>query len=77
MGGTVIQGDLDIVRHEDGRVEIRRAPQTTYISLEFLLAADPAVVRVQGRQVFLGGQVEYRITGWDDVQGVLLAERCG
>jgi hypothetical protein len=77
MASEVIQGDLDVVRHPDGRVEIRQAPQTTYLTLEFLTAADPAVVRVQGRQIFLAGQVEYRVTGWDVVQGVLLAERCG
>jgi hypothetical protein len=70
---TTLEGDVDVVRHEDGRVEIIDAPPVTRISLEFLCAADPVTVKVTGRRITLGGQVVYEVTGWDNFSSALLA----
>lgn len=70
---TTLEGEFVCRRHEDGRVEVVEAPPTTRISLEFVHAADPAVVKVSGRLVTIGGQVTYRVTGWDSHGQALLA----
>lgn len=69
---TVLEGAVEVHRHEDGRVEILQAPPKTRITLEFIAAADPVVVRVTGNLITLAGQVVYRVVGWD--QHALLAE---
>lgn len=65
---------LDAVRHADGRVEIHRAPIRTLMTLGFLTAADPAVVRVTGSRIELAGQAVYRVIGWDASAAALVAE---
>lgn len=74
MSGTVLEGVVDLVRHGDGRIEIRSAPPTVRFSLDFFAAADPAVVRVGGNRIALADQVVYRVTGWDGNGQALLAE---
>lgn len=71
---TVVEGTLDVVRHDDGRVEIVEAPPVVRISLEFLTAADPVVVKVTGRRITCAGQVVYEVTGWDNFTSALLAK---
>lgn len=70
----VLEGTVECRRHDDGRVEVLTAPPRTRITLEFLTAADPAVVRVSGNTVTVAGQVVYRITGWDRLSSALLAD---
>ncbi|HET8684782.1 MAG TPA: hypothetical protein VFM54_23355 [Micromonosporaceae bacterium] len=69
--------DLDVLarRRADGRVEIISAPHATRVTLEFLAAADPAVVQVRGCVIHLAGQVAYWVTGWDPACACLLVER--
>lgn len=75
MAAEILEGDLVCQRHGDGRVEIVSAPPTTRISLEFLTAADPAVVVVRGHRLTLATQVEYEVTGWDAMSHALIAKR--
>lgn len=70
----LLEGDVVCDGHDDGRVEVKQAPPRTRISLEMLLAADPAVFKVTGNLVTLAGQVVYRVVGWDDHSKALLAE---
>lgn len=71
---TVLEGTVEMRRHDDGRVEILSAPPRTRISLEFLHTADRVVVRVSGNTVGLAGQVVYRVVGWDPLGSALLAD---
>jgi hypothetical protein len=71
---TVLEGDVELRRHDDGRVEIIQAPPVTRIALEMLAGADPVTVKVTGNLIHLGGQVIYRVTGWDQHAHALLAE---
>ncbi|PXY21129.1 hypothetical protein [Prauserella muralis] len=74
----LLQGGLEVRRHADGLVEILRAPEIAYVALEFLLAADPAVVTAHGgRELTFAGQVTYRVTGWDDLQACLILQKTG
>lgn len=70
-----LEGAVVMRRHDDGRVEIVSAPPTTTMALEFLLEADPHLVRIRGREITLAGQVTYRVTGWDDTQACLRLEK--
>lgn len=71
---ATLEGDFFCKRHDDGRIEVVEAPPVTRISLEFVHNADPHVVRVQGRLITIGGQVVYRVVGWDTHGQALLAE---
>jgi hypothetical protein len=71
----ILEGELQVTRHENGRVEIVQAPQRTAISLEFLVSTERHLVRVSGSLLRFAGQVEYRVVGWDPVQHALIAER--
>jgi hypothetical protein len=72
----VLEGDVILKRHEDGRVEILQASPTARMSLEMLAQhADRHVVRLSGNRIVLAGQVTYRIVGWDDHASALLLER--
>lgn len=70
----VLEGDAVFERHEDGRVEVTRAPARTRISLELLACADPVVFKVSGNLITLGGQVVYRVVGWDNFTKALLVD---
>ncbi len=72
---TVEHGNVEMRRHDDGRVEIFSAPPTASMSLELLAQSDPHLVRVRGREISLAGQCVYRVTGWDDLQACLLLEK--
>lgn len=75
---AILEGAIDCVRHDDGRVEVRSAPPRITMSLEFLVAADPHLVKVvSGDRLRFAGQVEYTINGWDPLQKAVLAERVG
>lgn len=75
---TVLQGAVEVVRHPDGRVEVLQAPPRTAITLEFLTAADPHLVKVvSGNRLRFANQVEYLVVGWDPLQHALIAERSG
>lgn len=74
---SVLEGELNVVRHADGRVEITNPelPKVTRWSLELIVGADPHVLTVEGGQrLVAAGQVVYRVTGWDDHSHALLAE---
>lgn len=74
---AVVEGELEVRRHKDGRVEILNPtlPQRIRVSLELLVGADPAVVRVEGGQrLVVAGEVVFRAVGWDDVSHALLAD---
>ena len=72
---VVLEGLVETVRHEDGRVEVLQAPHVTRISLESLATGDPALTgHVRGNLITFGGQVVYRVTGWDNLSKALLAE---
>lgn len=71
---VVHEGSVECVRHADGRVEISQAPPITRIALEFLAGSDPVTVKVQGSRITFGGQVAYRVTGWDGHGQCLLAQ---
>lgn len=71
---TTLEGTIDVVRHDDGRVEILDAPPIIRVSLEFLCAADPVTVKVSGRKLAFGGQVVYEVTGWDSFSSALVAK---
>lgn len=74
---AILEGNLKLQRHDDGRVEILNLelPQRTRIALELLVAADPAVLRVEGGQrLVFAGQVVYRACGWDELSHALLAD---
>lgn len=71
----VLEGQI-VVEYVAATVTIRQAPPVSFISLELVQNADPLQLRVQGNRIVLGGgQVEYRIVGWDAVQSCLIAER--
>lgn len=70
----LLEGAPQVRRHEDGRVEILSAPPRIRVSLEFLAAADPVVVKVAGDRITLAGQVEYQVVGWDSTFHCLLAD---
>jgi len=73
---VVLEGDVQTVRHPDGRMEVTQAPPRTRIALALLLCADPAVVRLSGSDtIVFAGQVSYRVTGWDGFSRALLADR--
>jgi hypothetical protein len=71
----VLEGDVILKRHKDGRVEILQAPPTARMALAVLQQSDPHVVYVSGNRIRLAGQVTYRIVGWDDHASALLLER--
>lgn len=71
---TVLEGQLVVRREATGAVVIEQAPARALISLELLAAADPAVFKVSGRRITLGGQVVYRVAGWDEIQSCLIAD---
>lgn len=71
---AVLEGEVICRRHDDGRVEIVQAPPTARIALAVLVGADPVVVKADGNTVTFGGQVVYRIVGWDGHGSALLAE---
>lgn len=71
---AILEGDVQMVRHDDGLVEVTQAPPVTRIALDLLVAADPVVFRVRGNLIDLGGRVTYRVTGWDQHGKCLLAE---
>lgn len=77
MGGQVLEGPILSHREEDGRVVITQAPPISRMSLEMLAERDPAVVKIQGREIKLAGQVTYRVTDWDDQSCCLLLKRVG
>lgn len=78
MATEVLEGAVEVRRHDDGRVEVLQAPPRTAISLEFLTAVDPHLVRVvSGSTLRFAGQVEYRVVGWDPAQHALIAVRRG
>lgn len=70
---TVLEGTVQTVRHDDGRVEILHAPPTIRVSLELVQGADPVALRVSGRNLIFGGRVVYRVDGWDDFSSALTA----
>lgn len=73
---VVLEGELIVRRHDDGRVEVVQAPQTARISLGLLASADPVTLRVTGcDRITVGGWLAYRIVGWDRHGRCLLAER--
>jgi hypothetical protein len=74
---AVVQGEITVSRHADGRIEVTQAPDIGLFSLELLASADPVVFVVRGREITIGGQVTYRVTGWDDIQSCLVAQRIG
>lgn len=75
--GEVIEGEL-IVERVRPAVVVKQAPQTARITLELVQQADPLELRVEGNRLIIGGgQVVYRVTGWDPVGSCLLAERSG
>lgn len=67
-------GSVQLVRHEDGRLEVATAPPVALISLELAASADPFTFRVSGDLITLAGRVAYRVTGWDPLQRALVAE---
>lgn len=71
---TVLEGDVVVRRVSNGAVVVDQAPPRTRFSLELLAASDPAVFQVHGRLVTIGGQVTYRVVGWDELQHALVAE---
>lgn len=71
---TVLEGEVALTRHDDGRVEVTSAPPVARITLELLVGADPWLVRANGRTLTFAGQVSYRVTGWDSHGQCLLAE---
>jgi hypothetical protein len=73
----VLEGEVQLRRHDDGRIEILQAPATARMSLELLQASDPATVRVGSNTIGIAGQVRYRVVGWDAQQSALLLEREG
>ena len=70
----VPDGSVELVRHEDGRLEVVAAPPVTRISLELMADADPFTFRVSGDLITLAGRVVYRVTGWDSLERALVAE---
>lgn len=76
-GGQVLEGDLQLRHHEDGRLEIVQAPPTARMALSLLQQTDPRVVRVGANTIGIAGQVSYRVVGWDAQQSALLLEREG
>jgi hypothetical protein len=71
---VVLEGAVEVCRHDLHPAVVVPAPPRTRISLEFLHTADPVVVRVSGNTVSLAGQVVYRVVGWDALGSALLAE---
>jgi len=71
----VLEGEVVLHREADGRVVVTQAPPVTRMSLAFLASADPVTVKVSGNRVSLGGQVAYRVVGWDAHGSALLLER--
>lgn len=71
----ILEGEVKIRREDDGRVVIEQAPPKARMSLGLLASADPVTVRVGGNRISLGGQVSYRVVGWDPGQSALLLER--
>ena len=73
----LLEGELSVRRHGDGRIEILAAPQTCRISLEMLADSDPVVFKVGGRRITIADQVAYEVTGWDPIASALVAEKVG
>lgn len=71
---VVLDGPVKVCRFADGRVVVEQAPARTRITLGSLAGADPAVFRADGNTVTVGGQVVYRVVGWDPISSALLAE---
>lgn len=71
---TVLEGSVDFVRHEDGRMQVLSAPPTTRISLELIAEADPVLLKIRGNVITFAGQVVYRVTAWDTLGKALIAE---
>lgn len=72
-GAVTLEGEVRLVRHETGLVEILEAPPITRISLELLAAADPVVLKASGKKITFGGQVVYEITRWEPFSCALVA----
>lgn len=71
----IVEGEIGVRRHDDGRVEITQAPPVSRVSLELLASADPVTVRVSGHRITFGGQVTYEVTGWDELSHALLVRK--
>ena len=75
MSAEFLEGEVSFRRHADGRVEITQAPPRARMSLGLLASADPVVLRASGNLITLGGQVDYRVIGWDPTWHCLLLDR--
>jgi hypothetical protein len=73
-GTATLEGEVKIVRHDNGMVEILDAPPVTRISLELIHCADPVTLKVTGRNITFGGQVVYEVTGWEPFSSALVAK---
>ena len=74
-GSALLEGQVHMRRHSDGRVVVEQAPPTATMSLDLLAQADHFLVRVSGNRITLAGQVTYRVVGWDGLQSALVLER--
>jgi hypothetical protein len=73
----VLEGEVVVRREANGRVHVEQAPPVARMSLELLASADPVTFQVRGDRIGLGGQVVYRVTGWDAHSHALVLEREG
>ncbi|HEV8653126.1 MAG TPA: hypothetical protein VG276_27970 [Actinomycetes bacterium] len=71
----LLEGEVIVRREADGRVVVEQAPPIARMSLALLASADQVTIRVSGDRLVLGGQVVYRVTGWDQQSHALLLER--
>jgi hypothetical protein len=71
----VLEGEVRVHREADGRVVIDQAPPVARMSLKLLVRADPVTVQVNGDRITLGGQVAYRVIGWDQHSHALVMQR--
>jgi hypothetical protein len=66
-----IYGNVTCHRLSDGTVVITEAADLVKVSLGFLVAADPALVRIEDRSIVLNGQVWYEPVAFDPTLLVL------
>lgn len=59
--------------HERG-FEVRRADEKILVTLELVAKSDPRWFSVSHRDLSFAGLI-YRVTGWDEQSGCLIAER--
>jgi hypothetical protein len=71
----VLEGEIQVRRHEDGRITVERAPQRARMSLAVLHDSGMGIDHVGGNTVRLVGGTTYRVVGWDAHQSALLLER--